>query len=266
MTVEKEKNTEVVKMVDNAMRVLDYLKLSQTSQGVNEIAKNCELNPSTAFRILKTMEVSGWVYQLQDDRYILGEKIGFVTSKNNFYIALQEVSSVIMEYYAKKYNHPMNLMVRDGDLCVILQQARTENIVDYITPKYSRIPFYTSACAKILLSELPINEVDKVIQKTEMRPLTPNTICDPNEYWKELRRTAKRGYAFDNHESSVIGSAIAVPIRNKVGKIIAALSFCGFIGMEDPEDMLVNLPVLNQAAETISKSLYHTIEEWENKE
>ncbi len=249
-------DTNIIRMVDNAMRVLDSLRTSPSPQGVNEIAKNCKLNPSTAFRVLKTLEMEGWVFQLHDDRYIPGEKISFATPRDNFYLALQEVAAIIMETYAKKYNHPMNLMVRDDKFCVILQQARTENIIDYITPKYSRLPFYACASGKILLSELPVNIVDDIIQQTDIKPLTPHTICNPDDYWKELRKTAKRGYAFDNHESSLLGSAIAVPIRDNLGRIIASLSFCGFIGIKKPEEMLQYLPTLNEASSIISHSFY----------
>lgn len=249
-----EKNTEMISMLGNTMNVLDYLIEANGSLGVNEIAKKCELSPSTCFRILKTLEASGWAFQLSDDRYIPGETIRFLTADNNSFIALQEVSTVIMEYYAKKYHQPMNLMVLDGDSVFVLQQARTENILDYISPKYSRVPFYQSACGKVILSEAPVYIVDELLRRTEFHAATLNTISNPDAFWKELRRTAKRGYAFNHHESTPIGSAIAVPIRDNTGKMIASLSFCGFVGIEDPEQMLEYLPPLREAADAISRT------------
>lgn len=77
----EKQNVETIKMVDRALEVLDILRKERSPLGVNEIAKNCELNPSTAFRILKTLEVNGWVYQCMDGRYITGQKISFVIEK-----------------------------------------------------------------------------------------------------------------------------------------------------------------------------------------
>ena len=73
---------ETVKMVENAMGVLDLLRTKKEPLGVREIAKSCELNPSTTFRILTTLENSGWVYKTNDDRYITGQKLSFVTEKD----------------------------------------------------------------------------------------------------------------------------------------------------------------------------------------
>ena len=80
---EQNNQVEIIKMVERALTVLDLLRTSKERLGVNEIAKRCDLSPSTAFRILKTLEVTGWVFQLSDDRYIPGEKISFVTEKSN---------------------------------------------------------------------------------------------------------------------------------------------------------------------------------------
>ena len=94
----------------------------------------------------------------------------------------------------------------------------------------------------ILLSELPVNLADQVISACEMKPLTKNTITDPEQFWQALRTTAKQGYAIDNKESAENGSCIAVPVRDHEGTIIAALSFSGFIGIEDIQTLLDFLP------------------------
>ena len=60
-------NPETIKMLDNALMILDALRVGSKKLGVNEIAKQCGINPSTAFRILKTLEVNGWVFQCGDD-------------------------------------------------------------------------------------------------------------------------------------------------------------------------------------------------------
>ena len=70
MKEQNDQQVEIIKMVERALTVLDLLRTSKERLGVNEIAKRCDLSPSTAFRILKTLEVSGWVFQLSDDRYI----------------------------------------------------------------------------------------------------------------------------------------------------------------------------------------------------
>lgn len=247
---------ETVKMVEHALTVLDLLRTKREPLGVNEIAKTCRLNPSTTFRILKTLEKSGWVFQFSDRRYITGQKISFVTEKNNLYLALRDVAQFVMAEYTAKNDQAMNLTVREGVHCIILQQSRTKKFIDYIPPLFSHLPIYASAGGKILLSELPINLVDQIINACEMKPLTSHTITDPKQFWQVLLATAKQGYAIDYKESAENGCCIGVPVRNHEGTIIAALSFSGFIGIEDPQELLKYLPALREASEKISHNLY----------
>jgi len=243
-------------MVDRALTVLDMLRTERKRLGVNEIAKQCGLNPSTTFRILKTLEANGWVFQCGDGRYISGQKLSFVMEKDNLYLALKDVSSFVMERSTAKYAQAMNLIVREGAHCYIIQQSRTKNLVDYIPPLYSDLPFYACAGGKILLSELPISLVDEIIHSCELVPLTPHTITDAERFWQELRTVAKQGYAFDDKESAENGSCIAVPVRDCEGTIIAALSFSGFVGITDKTNLLQYLSPLKEAALEISQSLY----------
>lgn len=249
-------NTETIKMLDNALAVLDTLRIGTKKLGVNEIAKICGINPSTTFRILKTLEANGWVFQCGDGRYIAGQKISFVLSSNNLYLALKEVAFYVMDRYTKEHSQAMNLMVRDGQDCYILQQSRTSNLFDYIPPLGSSLPFYACACGKVLMSELPIALADEIIQACDMIPLTPSTITNPEDFWKELRTVAKQGYAFDNKEAAGNSSCIAVPVRDQEGNIMAALSFSGFVGERELSELLAYLPALRSAAEEISAKLF----------
>lgn len=261
MEKRSNQNVETIKMVEHAFKVLDLLRTNREPLGVNEIARACNLNPSTTFRILKTMELSGWVFQFADRRYITGQKISFVTEKNNLYLALREVAQFVMKDCSEKHGHAMNLMVREGLNSTILQQSRSNNLIDYIPPLFSKLPIYATSGGKVLLSELPVNLAEQIISSCDMKPLTRHTITDPEVFWQALREAAKQGYAIDNKESAENGSCIAVPVRDHEGTIIAALSFSGFIGIEDTQELLRYLPALHEASEKISHSLY-TCWEW----
>ena len=250
-------NVETIKMVENAMHVLDLLCTSKEPIGVNAIAKTCSLTPSTTYRILKTLEMTGWVYQFNDDRYIAGQKISFVTSKNNFYMALRDSAKFIMEEATAKVGLAMNLMVRNGSECEILEQSLTKSIINYVPPIHAVMPFYACGCGKVLLSELPDDILSHIFSSCKMEALTPFTITDPDEYRKVLTEVRENGYAIDFQESSINGSCIAVPVRDKEQSIIAALSFSGLIGVQEPSRLLKYIPALQDASKAITNSLYN---------
>lgn len=256
-----EQNVETIKMVEKAMIVLDVLRTERGRIGLNEIAKRCGIIPSTTYRILKTLELNGWAFQCSDDRYIAGEKLSFVIEKSNLFLALKEIAAFTMNDCTAKHGRAMNLIVRDGKNCYVLQQSRTKNLVDYVPPLYTVMPFHACAGGKVLLAEQPILLVEKLLESSELFALTPNTITDPDVFWKELRTVAKQGYAFDNKESSENGSCVAVPVRDNLGNVIASLSFSGMMGIDDPQTMVPYVPILNAAASEISHNLYRC---WSN--
>lgn len=247
---------ETVKMIERAFRILDILREKDACLGVNEISRKCEISPSTAYRILKTIELSGWIFQLRDGRYILGEKARFITEKDNLYLALRDVSGIIMQKYTDKYDQAMNLIVRDGNRCVIMQQSRTSSFVNYTSPIGTVLPIYACAGGKVLLSELPVKLVDEILASVKMVKYTPYTITDRETFWRELRAVAANGYAFDHQESSLNGTCLAVPVSDSGGNTIASLSFTGFIAVSDTNDLLKFLPALRQASEEVSRALF----------
>lgn len=249
--------TETIKMLESAMLVLDYLRNSKEPAGVNLIAKGCNLNPSTTFRILTTFKKTGWVYQLHDDQYVTGAKISFVTNKNNFYLALSDAAKYPMQKCTDKFGMAMNLMVRNDADCVILQQSLTKAIINYVPPLHTAIPYYACGGGKILLSCLPGELVNQLLSLRPLEALTPYTITDAEEYKRVLSEVKTNGYAIDFQESSINGSCIAVPVVDCEGTVIASLSFSGLIGISDPSKLIKYVPALTETSKQITESLYN---------
>lgn len=256
----KIKKVETIKMVENAMNVLDIFRMLESPIGVNAISKQCKLNPSTAHRILKSLEKTGWVYQCGDGQYISGPKLGFVTSKNNFYIALRDSAKFLMEQCTAEHGMAMNLIVRNGADCEVIEQATPNRIINFVPPLHALLPYYACGGGKILLSELPENIVDQLLTAFPPKAITPYTIVEPPKYKEELRKVKAQGFAIDFQESSENGSCIAVPIRDNENVIIASLSFSGLIGVKDPSALLQYVPILQATSKGITKNLYDSMD------
>lgn len=248
--------TETIKMVESAMAVLELLRTSKEPIGVNAIAKRCGLHSSTTFRILKSLEKTGWVFQLSDNQYIVGSKISFVTNRNNFHIALCDVAGFSMRECTDKYGIAMNLIVLNGSSCEIIQQSLTNSIINYVPPLHSSLPYYACGGGKVLLSTLPDTIIEQIFCLNPPKALTPYTITDTKKYKLELKNTRDNGYAIDFQESSINGSCIAVPVFDIEGTVVASLSFSGLIGISSPDLLLQYLPILQETSKKITDSLY----------
>lgn len=256
MNRKDDSNSNTIKMVVSAMNVLDLLLTSNDRMGVNEIARMCEISPATAFRILKSMEQNGWIFQFSDGKYSLGEKVKFRTEKESFYLALRDVASIVMPIYSERYAQNMNLVVRKGFRCSIIEQTRMNRMIDYMVPVGTQVPYNASAGGKVLLSELPSALTDTIINSVPMISFTNNTITDPELFRQELCKVRNQGYALDDRESFTATGCIAVPVRDNKKTIVAALSFTGVTNFDEPDFIDKFLPPLKEAADEINRLLY----------
>jgi len=248
--------TETVKVLEKALIVLEALKAADSPIGVNEIAKQTSVKVATAFRLLKTLKAYGWVFQDSDNKYVIGPKISFVTEKNNFYVALKETAYYVMRKLSDREKQAMNLVVRDRERCFILQQSRTDKMIDYVPPIGSELPVYASASGKVLLSELPAGLLNEILDVTDFRRLTENTITDRDTLVRQLDEVRRQGFALDANESVENGFCIAVPVRGPENEIIAGLSFSGFVGRFDRGRVPYYHGILEDGAREISSVLF----------
>ena len=255
MTEKKEKK-ETVQALDRGLRILDALMESESALGVNALAKQQGITPSAAFRILKTLEQGGWVFQCEDDKYIPGEKLTYVRGHAKLLTALSEVAYPVMAALSEKEKLPMNLAVREGQRFFVLQQSRSGRYVDFVAPVGSELPVHASAGGKILLSELTENLRDDILDRTDFFKMTERTIITKEVFLEELNRVRQKGYALDFFESLDYTCCIGVPVRGKDGEILAALSFSGIAGVKEEQELTAYLPELKEAAETIRARLF----------
>lgn len=251
-----------IQVLDRALHVMDSLIQLKKPLGVNELARANSITPSACFRILKTLEENGWVFQCEDDKYILGQKIGFVTGKENLFIALREVAYHVMKRLSEREDHPMNLVVRQDNRNYVLQQTHSNRFMDFVPPIGTNLPLHASAGSKILLCELPAVLQRTAVDSITFERLTSNTICQKSDFMEELNKVRRQQYALDFCESIETVCCIGVPVRNNKGEIIAALSFSGIMNVKAPEQLLYYLPMLKNAAKEISDRLYTLQEEY----
>lgn len=252
----EKKDQGTVQALERGLHILELLMQTRQAMGVSEIAKQQGLTLSAAFRILKTLEANGWIFQLSDDKYIPGEKLSYVTERNNFHMALSEVAYPIMQELTDQEMLPMNLVVRQERRFFILQQTRTSRYVDFVAPAGSAVPLHASAGGKILLCEMPQVLLAQFTDGITFENMTPNTICTKRGFLEELERVREQDYALDYYESLTQTCCIAVPVRSPEGEIYAALSFSGITDISSREQLQYYLPQLHQAAQRITRQLF----------
>ncbi len=245
-------------VIEKAIKIIEALREEKKSIGVNELSRKLSLNGATTYRILRTLMYYGWIHQNSDGKYSIGYKLSMNFDSEQFYSILKDVSYFVMKRLTEQENESVNLIVRQNENGIILQQTRTNKLIDYVKPSGSFLPLHATACGKVLLSELPEQQVKNLISIMDFRPYTTNTITDKALFIEELKKVKARGYAVDLGESLENSNCISVPVRGPSEEIIAALSFTGILGEFTIEKENHYFDVLSKAAQEIKMEMFKT--------
>jgi DNA-binding IclR family transcriptional regulator len=88
----------------------------------------------------------------------------------------------------------------------------------------SRVPMHCTASGKLLLAFLPEAHRARILKNLDLSPFTPNTIVEPSAFDAELTAIAEQGYSLDREEFLLGLTAIAVPVRDSNGVVVAAIA------------------------------------------
>jgi IclR family KDG regulon transcriptional repressor len=204
--------------------------LKCVSNGVNsvtDIANLCNLDKSTVYRLLKTLNESGLI--LQDPithQYFIGPLITeiasnpYVTHENLISCALNE-----MKRLSNLTGESIGLHVLIGIRCVILHEI--PSIYDFAISAKKKIieHLHAGANTRVLLSQLNSKELKIAMANMVLEPLTELTITDKEQLLALLKQIKRQGYAISYGERITGGINIAVPIKNY--PLTASLSILG---------------------------------------
>ena len=174
--------------------------------------------------MVRTLESASFlVRDPKTNRYHLGPAL----------IATSYVSDVCAELVAIARPHLVDLAEKTGEATVLAVEVDGVAVrVDMVgTSRPSKPDFAlgqiidgtADACGKIFAAFGTRNELVKALEHRRSH-LTPYTIVDPCRLVAELDQVVKEGLAFQREERAIGVCAVAVPVCNHLGKVVAALS------------------------------------------
>ncbi|MCX5264912.1 IclR family transcriptional regulator [Streptomyces sp. NBC_00199] len=238
--------------VDRAISVLEILA-QRGEAGVSEVAAEIEVHKSTAFRLLGALEARGLVEQAGErGKYRLGFGIvrlaGAVTGR----IDITQQSRPVCERLAEEIGETVNIAVMQEQYAINLYQVRGPGAVTAHNWVGQLTPLHATSSGKILMAHLSAQERATLLTAVGMKKVTPHTITAKTKLEKNLVAARERGYAFTLEELEIGLHAMAAPVRNRDGAVIAALSASGPSYRLTEERLHELSPVLVKGAAEIS--------------
>jgi DNA-binding IclR family transcriptional regulator len=217
-----------VRSVVRALDVLIVLSTQNGSVGLADLAKETGLNPSTAFRLLESMRVRGFVRQADGGSgYRLGSRVVDLGSAFLRSVSISDYARDLADQLAEDAGETASVGVLDQGQVLYIAIARGQRELGIQSQSGTRHPVYCTALGKVFLADLPWAEAAAILDAEPMVGLTPSTIIEKAAMQEELETIRSRGYAVDDEERNPHVVCIAAPITDHTGRTVAAMSISG---------------------------------------
>jgi IclR family acetate operon transcriptional repressor len=223
---------------------------------LTDLAQRAGLVPSTAHRILATLEAHRFVFHdEQRGLWLIGVRafeVGTAFLRNR---RLAGIGRRVMHELMERTGETVNLGIEDGGEVVFISQVESHGALRAFFRAGSRGAIHASGVGKALLAQLDEAQVRDILHKRGLARFTERTHIAPAALFKELAEIRGRGFAVDDEERTLGMRCVAAPVYNEYGEAIAGVSVSGPSVCITSERIGEFGPLVKRAAAEITASI-----------
>lgn len=254
----KENDRYNINAVERSFQIFDLLASSQESVSIHSVSEALGVNSNMAFRLLKTMEDTG--YLVRDQKTGLYSLSLKVLKLSRTALQSLEIRKFAMPYLEMLWNNipkaNVNLGMRNGDEIIMVGRIDGNRLPrTYFTPG-KVIPFHCTGLGKVLCSDLSDEEIMGMIERCGgLKAYTVNTITDSGRLLEEIASVRTEEVGRDRNEYILNDNCSAVPVKDANGRIVAAISASALSPNMTEEEIEDSIPLLRETSNRISSLL-----------
>jgi IclR family pca regulon transcriptional regulator len=137
---------------------------------------------------------------------------------------LAVASQPILDHISRVLRESCSIATLDGTEIVYIARANVTRIMTIDLGVGSRLPAFCTTMGRVLLANLPERQLEELLPRIEYRSFTERTVVSAERLRQILRMVQRNGYSVIDQELEHGLRALAVPIRNPSGRVVAALN------------------------------------------
>ena len=258
MDAEPDRPAEYVEGLARGIAILESFDAGHPEMTLSAVARRCGMSPAAARRGLLTLCALGYVGQ-RDKRFHLRPKIMTLGSTFYFSARIGESLQPELRHLVDTFGDAASIGTLDGAEVIYIASVSVQRARRAAAVIGARYPAHATSIGRVLLAGLPQERLDAYLAGTDFGKLTSKTLSDPCAIGAEIARVREDGYSTTVDQLDYGITALAVPIRGRGGRWIAALNTSGYTGMVTPETLVAErLPNLRATAGRIGAAIAAT--------
>jgi IclR family transcriptional regulator, pca regulon regulatory protein len=238
-----------VQSLERGLAVIRAFDQAHPELTLSEVAARTGVTRAVARRFLLTLASLGYVRS--DGRFfsltarVLELGYAYLSS-----LSLPEVAESHLEALVAEVNESSSISVLDGHDVVYVARVPVSRIMTVSISVGTRFPAYATSMGRVLLAGLPEQELDEYLSAVAMAPLTARTLNSVDALRAEINKVRTQGWSLVNQELEEGLRALAAPVRDRSGQIVAAVNVSAHASRTSLEAMRRDLlpPLLKTAA------------------
>src|SRR6201996_4387362 len=230
---------------ERAFRVLETPAQAGHPLSMSDLVESLGLPKQTVHRILVQLMDAYLVTRGAGDRlYECSSRVRSLAVNVLMHAGPAAARHALLEQLVEKVGETCNLTMLSGNDVVYVDRVETEWPLRMHLQPGSHVPLHCSASGKLLLSFMPKERRERVIDALPLRAYSERTITDRDALRKELIATRRRLLAINNQEHLQGLIAIAVPVMLDRSRACAAIAVQAPVGRVSLDDLLEFVPDL----------------------
>jgi len=244
-----------VQSIGRAFAILEEVARNRDGIGLADLSKKVGLHNSTTFHLVKTMVSLGYIRQLKDSkRYRIGRPLFALAASALDEMEMVSMAMPVLDDLSRATGESSHFATRMSDAVVVM--ARTPGPGAFqLTDRVGVVrPAYCTALGKVILAALRPDQLDRYLERVELKSLTTKTITNAQRLRRELQEIRRSGIAIDDGEFDTEMRCAAMPVHDFSGQVVGAIGISGPVWRLSIQALQTKARDLLEAAKSLSEA------------
>jgi len=239
---------------DRVLDILEFVLAHPEGVALKFLSAELVAPKSSILPLLRTLTARGYLEQGRFGEYQLGQKAVEFGSPSLARRELPDVTRPVMVELVKRTGEPVFLamLISDGSGVIYVDRVESDQVIRYAPKLGERRPMHATAAGKAILAFMPTEQREAILKSIPLSRLTEKTITSITSLRTALNAIRESGVCINVDEAVRGGTAVAAPIFNRDGQVIAACMLGAPTLRAKPQLKMFAREVKNAAA-TISR-------------
>ena len=214
--------------IGRAFAILEEVARNRDGITLADLSKRVGLHNSTTFHLVKTMVSLGYIRQIKESkRYRIGRPLFALAASALDEMEMVSMATPVLDDLSRETGESSHFAARMSDAVVVMARTPGPGVFQ-LTDRVGVVrPAYCTALGKVILAALRPDQLDRYLDRVELRSMTSKTIISQQRLRRELHEVRRTGIAFDDGEFNNEVRCAAMPVYDFSGQVVGAIGISG---------------------------------------